>query len=69
MSRHRKTFEEVARTGLPEYTKKQAEQHLRGEKIDRTPCGFVKFEWPKPSKEKKGAFCKRRLRILKKLSQ
>ena len=46
MPRIRKTPEEVAKTGLAGYTKKQAEQHLRGEKIDRTPRQWVKFHDP-----------------------
>jgi phage terminase large subunit-like protein len=45
MPRIRKTPEEVAMYGLAGYTKKQAEQHLHGEVIDRTPRSFVDFEW------------------------
>ena len=45
MPRVRKTPEEVAHYGLAGYTKKQVEQHLRGEVIDRTPRSFVDFEW------------------------
>lgn len=57
MPRIRKTPKEVAMYGLPGYTKEQAGQHLRGEKIDRTPRGFKKFDWP--TKRNKDAFFKR----------
>jgi phage terminase large subunit-like protein len=55
--RKRKTREVIRQIGLPGYTKKQAGQHLRGEKIDRTPRGFKKFDWPK--KRDKDAFLKK----------
>jgi len=41
--RKRKTPEEVAKHGLPGYTKEQAAQHLAGEEIDRTPHAFGDF--------------------------
>lgn len=39
--RKRKTADDVAREGLPGYTKKQAAQHRKGEKIDRTPSQLM----------------------------